>query len=266
MPKFLTGDSPVAKVIRRSGRPIRGALRRLGLDVVPYRPATTHSMRQEVLSRVEVDLLVDVGANAGQYGRMLRTEGYAGPLLSVEPMSSAFAALEAEAVGDIDWSLARCALGDQTGEAEINIAGNSYSSSMLDMLASHVDALPVSGYVGRETVAVRRLDDLLAEKAPDVRRVYLKIDTQGFEDKVIAGSTGALDRIVAMELEVSFTPLYAGQKLFSDLHAFVGGLGFDLAWIEPGFANEATLQLLQADAIFVRRGLIKAAPAGDAAR
>jgi FkbM family methyltransferase len=257
LPGFLVSQNPVAVAIRAVVRPIKGVLRRFGLDIVAYRPLVHSDIRSTLLARTKADMLVDVGANAGQYGRMMRAMGWTGPILSVEPLSAPFARLTEARDGDAGWSAVQTALGEADGEAEINVAGNeAMSSSFLDMMDAHSDAAPDTAYVGKERVTIRRLDEVVREAAPQARRIYLKIDTQGFEDRVLAGATGILDRVVAMELEVSFTPLYAGQKLFSDIQALAESHGFDLAWIEPGFADETRMHLLQGDALFVKRGVL----------
>ena len=52
----------------------------------------------------------------------------------------------------------RCALGDHDGEVEINIAGNSESSSILPMLEAHLSAAPESAYEGKEIAPIKTLD------------------------------------------------------------------------------------------------------------
>ncbi|NJO33350.1 MAG: FkbM family methyltransferase [Rhodospirillales bacterium] len=84
--------------------------------------------------------------------------------------------------------------------------------------------------------------------------MLLKADVQGYEDRVLAGSTRILDRIVLLELEVSFAPLYQGQKLFSEIHEWALQNGFCLVALEAGFRNPKTYHLLQADALYTRGG------------
>jgi FkbM family methyltransferase len=71
------------------------------------------------------------------------------------------------------------ALGDAQGEASINIAGNSYSSSLLAMLDLHRQAAPEAGYVGTETVPVRTLDSVAGDYLRAGERLMIKIDVQG---------------------------------------------------------------------------------------
>jgi len=100
------------------------------------------------IKRFEVDLLLDVGANTGQFSSELRSVGFQDHLVSFEPLSKAHLGLEKAAGGDSHWTVhPRCAIGAHDGEIEINIAGNSASSSILPMMESHASAAPESAYV-----------------------------------------------------------------------------------------------------------------------
>src|SRR5688572_23878121 len=83
----------------------------------------------------------------------------------------------------------RAAVGAAPGQTEINIAGNSASSSLLPMLKSHSDAAPQSAIVGRTPTDVIPLDSVFDLYYREGRRVFLKIDTQGYERPVLEGAT-----------------------------------------------------------------------------
>lgn len=89
----------------------------------------------------------------------------------------------------------------------INIAGNSYSSSILKMLPSHVEASPESEYIGHEVIEVKTIDSIFPFLRNKGRNFYLKIDTQGFEERVINGAADSLQFIKLVQLEMSLIPL-----------------------------------------------------------
>src|SRR5262249_4712879 len=130
----------------------------------------------------------DVGAAKGGYGTQLRLFGYAGRIVSFEPLDSAFSQLSAAIAGDATWTARQSALGAEAGESVINIASNSDSSSLLPMGSAHTDAEPSVGIVGQQVVKVERLDDVIDEIARPEDRIFLKIDAQGFERQVLAGA------------------------------------------------------------------------------
>jgi len=235
---------------------IKRLLKRAGFEV--YRTTihtSTAAQLARIIERSDIDLVLDIGGNVGQYATTLREHGYQGRIVSFEPLSSAHAQLVTAAQGDDRWQVApRMALGDSEGDVLIHVAGNSLSSSVLDMLPEHRRAAPGSGSVGAETVAMRRLDRVAPDYLEGAKAVLLKIDTQGYEDKVLTGAAGVIDRITAIQTEMTLVPLYAEQPLFDDLRAKIESMDFELFAIFPGYVHEVTGRTLQVDGLFLRRG------------
>lgn len=231
----------------------RRIFRRSGFDVVRYHPGGSATARRMHLLRLHgVDLVLDVGANVGQYGRALRADGYAGRILSFEPLSDAFERLRRTASRDGAWQAVRCALGDRDGTATLNVAGNSVSSSVLPMLPAHLRSAPRSAYVGAEEVPVRRLDSVLAGHGGPGGRAFLKVDAQGYERAVLDGASGCLAGIAGVQLEMPLTPLYQGEASMPELVEYMAGRGFALVSLEPAWSDPASGRLLQVDGIFFR--------------
>ncbi len=235
-------------------RIIKRALRNVGLDLRHYGiHNSTDAWLQKLLTTHGVNLVLDVGANDGGYGRTLRDAGYAGKIISFEPLSSAHAELMHQSRLDPLWEVAsRMAIGSADADIEINVAGNSSSSSILPMLKSHVNAAPKSAYVAKEKVRVARLDGIVDQLCLDSSIIHLKIDTQGYEHEVLAGTSKILHKVTGLQLELSLTPLYEGQKDYVEMLEFVLGLGFKLWAIFPVFINPHDGRLLQMDAVFFR--------------
>jgi FkbM family methyltransferase len=235
---------------------LRTLLWKAGYEFCRITPAThAFARRGKLLSTYRVDTVLDVGANTGGFGLELREHiGYKGRLISFEPMAAAFAELKKHAAGDARWEVLNCALGDSVGRQEINVAGNSSSSSLLDMLPLHVEKAPHSRYVSKETIEVKTLDSIFEELCSNASNVYLKIDTQGFEGRVLKGAGKSLARIDSVQLEMSLVPLYDGEMAFGDLYAYMLDLGYRLVSVEPGFVDQKTGQVMQIDGIFHRAG------------
>lgn len=235
---------------------VRRSLRRAGYDLHRFLPISSPDAQvAQMLAKLDIDLVFDIGANTGQYGTLLRTLGYAGRIVSFEPLADAHAALTATAARDAAWTVApRGAIGDSDGEIVINVAANSASSSVLDMLETHSAAAPESVYVGTETVPLHRLDTVAEAYVGGARRVYIKVDTQGFEAAVLRGAPVMFERAAAVQLELSLVPLYAGQPLWDEMIALMAAHGLVLWALWPGFADAASGRLLQCDAIFARDG------------
>ena len=69
---------------------------------------------------------------------------------------------------------------------------------------------------------------------------------------MLAGAKESLPKIQGIQMEMSLKPLYDGEALFSELYEELYRLGFKMVWIEPGFKNEQTGEMLQVDGIFLR--------------
>ena len=233
---------------------VKRAARQFGFDVIRFKPDRSEAANvAAVLRHFGIRLVLDVGANTGQYAAMLRETGYAGRIASFEPLTSAHARLTANAQGDARWTVhPRAAIGDHDGEIVINVAGNNVSSSVLPMLDQHADAAPESRYIGKETVPLQSLDTAASAYLGDEPAIHLKIDTQGFEAAVLRGAVQTLGHCKTVQLELSLTPLYEGQELWQHFLRDFEARGFTLWTVLPGFVEAKTGRTLQLDAIFAR--------------
>lgn len=238
----------------RAWRSARAVARAVGLDLIRRADEELfHVARRRLLEERAVGVVLDVGANEGQYGRTLRADGYAGRIVSFEPLSRAFDELRRRAAPDEAWTCHRLALGPRDGEAAVNVAGNSLSSSLLAMLPLHVEVAPASAYVGRETVQVARLDSLRGEVLGSDARAHLKLDVQGYEFEVLDGAAETLAHTETIESELSLDPLYEGQPLFVDVVGRLDREGFDLVALERAAVHPRTGRIMQLNGLFVRR-------------
>jgi len=201
------------------------------------------------------DVIFDVGANTGQFAQSLRASGYHGHIISFEPLSDAYATLAAAAASDPLWDVAeRSALGGSDDWAEINIAANSYSSSLLPMLDLHREVAPQSAYQGTEPCRVTTLDSYIERTFSDPTILFgLKIDTQGYEAKVLAGLRRNHDRVKVIVCEMSLAPLYAHGPSMSELCHLLAELGYRCVALGPELEDPRTGELLQANGVFVKR-------------
>ena len=221
----------------------------MGYEVRQYTPLRSlAAAREELLGKV--DVVLDVGANAGQYGEMLRELGFAGRLVSLEPVAEAYAELERRAAADDAWEAVRVAASDVDGEITLNVTDDSRSSSVLPRNERFADKAGWSPKESR-TVVARRLDGLVAELLRPQERAYLKLDIQGYERHVLDGAGDALARFEALELELSVTPLYEGQPSLAEMLPLLEQRGFKPVSIEPILLDDDGL-LMELDGLFAR--------------
>jgi FkbM family methyltransferase len=235
---------------------VRGLVRSFGFDVVRYpNPIpSTYSHTLALLAQERVDCVVDVGAHWGEFGSDLRAVGYDGDLVSFEPVRESFRRLEQRSAADPRWQTRQLALGRVEGTAEINVANDSDLSSFLETSSYARDLFPAASVIARqETVEVRRLDALVDDfaetRAP--KRLFLKIDTQGFDLQVVAGAQGCLDRVVGLQVETSVKPIYAGMPSYLSALADLEEQGFELTGLFP-IQRDGLLRVVEIDCVFRR--------------
>lgn len=210
--------------------------------------------RLKLMHGYGVDLVLDIGANTGQYAQCIRDMGYTGEIVSFEPLRSAFEKLTANARNDRAWSCMDFALGESNSETSIHVSENSVSSSILPMLPEHEKHAPSSRVTNDELVRLKRLDDLPEWSEWRSRNgIWLKIDVQGYENSVLSGATNCLSDITAIQLELSLRPLYAQQLTIIQMMERLSDLGFDPIAFEPGFSDKKSGEYLQVDGIFRNR-------------
>lgn len=242
--------------IRKVEALAKRCFRAVGLEVQLLKGANTEDAILLNLLRLSPPVaILDVGANAGQYAEKVRSLGYDGTIVSFEAIPDIQRQLADKAARDPRWIVAPCAaVGSRSGQIEINIAANLASSSVLAMHDTHLRAAPESAYVDKQLVRLARLDELAPPLLPPAGDLLLKIDTQGYEKEVLGGSSGLLERVVAMQVEISLVPLYEGAPTLVEMVSSIERLGYAMFNMTPGFKRQKDGRLLQIDGFFVRGG------------
>jgi FkbM family methyltransferase len=209
--------------------------------------------RTELIAEQGIDTVVDVGANEGLFARQLRDEGFSGRIISFEPLSKAFALLESASANDPDWECRQLALGSATGRKTLNVAQNLASSSFLPMESGLPEAEPRLAYIGTEECSVSTLDALARDLFQPDERLYVKLDVQGFELEVLQGAEATLDRVLALDVELSLSPVYEGAPLIDEVVGHLADRGYDLVLTESAYVHPRTGETLQENGLFMRR-------------
>lgn len=230
---------------------VKRAFRLFGIELGRERH-TLAAKRREVLRSQAITLVLDVGANAGQYAQELRGSGYTGAIVSFEPVLDAYRQLEAKTrLREHNWQCVRTALGASIGEITMNVSQASVASSVF-AFDHRLDGRSDLVMVVKEKAPMTTLDEACRVIATRHRNIYLKIDTQGYELEVLKGGRELLNSVRAVELELTLAPVYRGQPLLPEVWAWLQQCGFRPIWIERGFLDPKTGYMLQADAIFTQ--------------
>ena len=228
---------------------VRSTLRKSGFDLVKFRSLNT------ILSHHGVNVVFDVGANVGQYASGLRRLGYRDKIVSFEPQAAPFATLAALAAKDPGWTAVHSGLGGTEGQQTINVYNNTALSSMLTLDESTFDYQ--ARKIGTEIIDIRTVDGVIDQYSRPEDRVFLKIDTQGFEKEVLRGAEASFSRLVGVQIEMSLTPIYADQPHLDEMIALLRTKGFMLWQIQRGICRQETGQEMEADGIFIQQKYAK---------
>lgn len=211
------------------------------------------AQRRLLMDRLGIDLVVDVGANVGQFGQAIRRT-YTGELVSFEPSSGPFVQLCEAAAKDPLWRVVNCALGSEDAYLDLQIAPLSVLNSFLPPSefgqATFGERAKPSSY---EKVRVRRLDETLNEIIPlaGSKRLLVKLDTQGFDLQVFAGMTRLQDAVVALQSEVSLRQIYEGMPNWLESLAVYQAAGFRVVGMFPAAFDQASVPI-EYDCLMVR--------------
>jgi FkbM family methyltransferase len=213
-----------------------------------------------ILDKYQVDCVLDVGANEGQFAYFLREMvGYHGLLVSFEPAADTFKILAAKAADDKQWLTFNCALGEGDAERQFNVMKSSALNSFLEPDRSETTLFDAYNIVTKkETVRMRTVDAVVDEvrQTRNLRRIYLKIDTQGYDMQVIQGAASSLPDVAAIQTEAAFQRLYAGMPGHLESLGELDRLGWDLSGVFP-IQTDSSYRLIEADCIFVNRALAR---------
>ena len=210
-----------------------------------------------LIEELGVDLVLDVGANRGQFGSGLRAGGFTGRIVSFEPAAGPRAELEAAAATDPAWEVLPWALAESDGEAVLHAIDEESELGSLRASSEFGRAWkPLMARTREERVVVRRLDGVWDElDAGPSPRVLLKLDTQGFDLAAFRGA-GALvapgGPVVAVLSEVACLPIYDHVPLMAEHLAEYADAGWSLAGLYPVSFDPASLRVIEHDAVLVR--------------
>jgi hypothetical protein len=148
----------------------------------------------------------------------------------------------------------RTALGVRDGEVEIEISTESDMSSILPQSRLLRRISPSSRILRRERVPLARLDGVIGDHVDPADRIFLKIDTQGYEAQVLAGARGLLPRLQGVQLEMPLVGCYDGERGFRELLDDLAAAGFSPFLFMPGYFERKLARQLQVDGVFMRAG------------
>lgn len=206
------------------------------------------SYLRRMLTLFDINFVVDVGACTGGFARNIRRMGYLGELVSFEPNPDSFDELANVMRNDARWRGLNIALGQQATTAPFLVTEMPNLSSFHLPHVAHVQV--------RKTISVdiHRLDSVLPELLQTVAtpKIFLKIDTQGFDLEVVKGAREILPQVVLLQSEISVDPLYEEMPHYLEALALYESLGFKLMTLFPVARNPTYENVIEYDCLMAR--------------
>lgn len=225
---------------------VKMMLRKFGYDLVRSEPRLIDFLKSR-----NINLVLDVGANVGQFGLSLRDAGFRGEILSFEPIKSVFSKLEKTAQGDKKWQVRNLALGAATGRAAINVSEDTVFSSLLQQTAAAQEYYSPARVERSEEIEVATLDEIF--QPFQAQNAFLKIDTQGFERQVLDGGMASLKFIKGAQLELPIVHFYESTWSFAEAVEYMRERNFVLSQVKPtNFLAVDPVSVVEVDCVFRR--------------
>lgn len=215
-------------------------------------PMDRDDARARMLRFNKTTVVVDCGANTGQYAARLRRTGYTGRIISFEPSSAAFSRLQQASSRDPGWTCYNLALGAATGEVSLNVGEESTLSSVL-MPTSDPEINFHFRVASQELVSIDRLDRLLPAHLSDRDTVHLKLDVQGSELEVLAGASAILPCVATVECELPLLSTYRDQPSLAQVLEVLNQEGFTPVRLDPNYVDPESGYCVDIDALFRRK-------------
>jgi|LQYC01.1.fsa_nt_gi FkbM family methyltransferase len=224
----------------------------IGFDIAQSSKNPAHSLLG--LKNLPIKTIIDVGANEGQFAKEVLKIFPEANLYCFEPLPETFKKLHQWAEkqkGRI--SAFNFALGDQEGVFEIfNHLHHSSSSSLLKTTEVCERYYPFTKKQVSAQVKVTTLDNWIDSlSVPLSQEVLVKLDVQGYEDRVIRGGQKILSKATACIVEINLDQLYKGQPTFKDIFLLLTDLGYHFCGnLDQVYDDDGHVVFI--DAVFVR--------------
>jgi FkbM family methyltransferase len=207
-----------------------------------------------LFSRLGITCVLDVGANVGFYGQTVRAAGYRDWIVSFEPAREVYRELAEASQTDERWRVFDLALGAQDEIMHLAVTENTVLSSFRRPNDYQAEQLgQMSNITELQEVRVRTLDSVIDEcltGIPDPR-LFLKVDTQGWDMEVLRGGMRTLDRALGLQVELSVQPLYEGMPDYLETIRQLNDFGFELTGLYT-VIRDSELRVIEFDCLMAR--------------
>ena len=218
---------------------------------------TLESHLMNMLKHHNIDTVLDVGANVGEFGKMIRKRGYVGTIHSFEPVQELYDQLNNASENDSNWYSHKMALGSKNEDKQINIMNKSTFSSFQKLSDFGRQKFPKVEPMSHEIVNISTVNDFISQTIiePESKKILLKIDTQGYDIEVFRGSLSSIQNITLILTEMSIQAIYTQTIAYLDFLQELNTYGFIVTGIYPISRRKEDFSLVEVDCILVNTQL-----------
>lgn len=229
---------------------IKSVLKYFGLNVSKRNTTTDKELlHSKQLLTNEIDLVLDVGANIGQYANGIIENGYKGDIWSIEPLPNEFLILKKKSEKYKCWKVFNCAFGLKDSEGYINYyKKESVISSILEF---HSD-FNHQAEVIKEKIKIVNGDNFLKHQPTRHKNIFLKIDCQGYEKFILDGLKKSIKYFKGIKIETSIQNTYNGESKYYEIIQFFRNLDYELWSVENIAMDQTKGRFKQIDLTFFK--------------
>jgi len=208
---------------------------------------------RRLIANEKPGLAVDVGANRGQFAAKMRSCGYEGDMISIEPDPASFELLQKAHPSRSNQINFQGAVGSSEGNCSLQISKSSVFNSVrrTSDLGNELFENYMEGVTMIE-VPMKPLGTWIREAGRSFSGpIMLKSDTQGYDLEVLRGAQDVLSNVSVIVVEYALEHIYDGAPSGSDITEWLNKVGFRLSGLYPVSRIPGSEFLLEMDAIYV---------------
>ncbi len=229
---------------------VKRLLKSFGYKIVPYDEysESIEKVRYNWIKELEIDAIIDIGANDGGFVRHIRQYFPETQIISFEPIKKAFDELCQRNINDKNFKALNYAISNYDGETEFYLCGNSVSSSILQVAELSVAEYPQTGNNKKTKVTCKKLDSI--SEISEFKNLFIKMDIQGAEKLALLGAESILKNTKIIYTEVNFDTMYKENVLANELIQFLFERNFRLEGYEEAYQSKKNGKFLQGNMFF----------------
>lgn len=233
---------------------LKKIFRRVGLEI-----SLAKTLPEETLlglRKIQIHTIIDIGANTGQFSKYISSIFPDANIYSFEPLPGPFSDLCA-------WASEKkrnvipinIAIGKESGKIQMNLHSDHPASSSILKTTNITETLYPKTQNQREIIINQTTLDEASSSLEINGNFLIKMDVQGYENRVIEGGEKTFSKAIACITEISLLKLYQDQATFEDITRRMENLGFSYAGnLKQFYDNNGSCIYL--DALYVKSSLL----------